>query len=81
MKLVKITKANIELLNAIMDLIFDEWGESFSCSKEEKLNRLKTPILTKFSVKPSIVRNCILFNDYFNMYFFTFMKNKLFFSN
>ena len=44
MQLIKITKANIELLNEIMDLIFDEWGESFSCSKEEKLNKLKTPI-------------------------------------
>ena len=42
---VKITKSNIHLLDEVMDLIFDEWGESFSCSKEEKLNKFKTPIL------------------------------------
>ena len=45
MQLIKITKSNIEQLNEIMDLIFDEWGKSFSSSKEEKLNKLKEPIL------------------------------------
>ena len=46
MQLIKITKSNIELLNEVMDLIFDEWGENFSCSKEEKVNKLKAHILT-----------------------------------
>ena len=41
MHLIKITKSNIELLDNVMDLIFDQWGESFSCSKEEKLHKLK----------------------------------------
>ena len=45
MHLIKITKSNIELLDNVMDLIFDQWGESFSCSKEEKLHKLKEPIL------------------------------------
>ena len=45
MKLIRVTKSNIELLNDVMDLIFDEWGESFSSSKEEKLNKFKQPIL------------------------------------
>ena len=45
MQLIKITNSNIELLDDVMDLIYDEWGESFSCSKEEKLNKLKGPIL------------------------------------
>ena len=45
MQLIKITKSNIEFLDDVMDLIYDEWGKSFSCSKEEKLNKLKTPIL------------------------------------
>ncbi|MFQ6752358.1 MAG: GNAT family N-acetyltransferase [Clostridia bacterium] len=45
MELIKIAKSNIELLGDVMDLIFDEWGDGFSCSKEEKLNKFKTPIL------------------------------------
>ena len=45
MELIKIDKTNINLLSDVMDLIFEEWGETFSCSKEEKLNNFKKPIL------------------------------------
>ena len=45
MQLIKITNSNIELLDDVMDLIYDEWGKSFSCTKEEKLNKFKEPIL------------------------------------
>lgn len=45
MQLVKITNSNIELLDDVMDMIYDEWGKDFSSPKEEKLNKLKQPIL------------------------------------
>ena len=45
MELVKISKDNIELLDDVMDMIYDEWGKDFSSPKEEKLNKLKQPIL------------------------------------
>ncbi len=45
MKLIKISKENIQLLEDTMNLIYDEWGKTFSSSKEEKLNKIKGPIL------------------------------------
>lgn len=45
MQLIRITKENIEEVDNIMQMIYDEWGSTFSSPKEEKLNRLKTPIL------------------------------------
>lgn len=45
MELVKISKENIELLNNAMELIYEEWGENFSSSKEIKLNKIKREIL------------------------------------
>lgn len=45
MKLIRISKENIEKLEDVMNMIFDEWGETFSSSKEDKLNKLKSAIL------------------------------------
>lgn len=45
MKLINITKENIEKLSDVMDMIYDEWGKTFSSTKEEKLNKIKKPIL------------------------------------
>ena len=45
MKLIKINSKNIDLLNNIMDMIYDEWGKTFSSSKEEKLAKFKMAIL------------------------------------
>ena len=45
MNLIKITKENLTLLNDVMEMIYDEWGLTFSSSKEEKLNKTKQSIL------------------------------------
>lgn len=45
MELIRISKENIELLDDIMDLIYEEWGLTFSTPKDEKLNKLKEPFL------------------------------------
>ena len=44
MKLIKIVKENIDLAESVMELITNEWGATFSSSKEEKLARLKESI-------------------------------------
>ena len=38
-------KDNIEELSTVMDMIYDEWGAGFSCTKEEKLSKIKTALL------------------------------------
>ena len=45
MELIKVNKSNTSLLDDIMDLIYDEWGSSFSVTKQEKLSKFKTLIL------------------------------------
>lgn len=45
MNLIKISRKNIKLLNEVMDIIYDEWGSTFSSSKEEKLKKIKQSII------------------------------------
>ena len=45
MKLVSINSENIDLLNCVMDMIYDEWGSNFSSSKEDKLEKIRNEIL------------------------------------
>ena len=45
MNLIKISRKNIQLLNEVMDIIYDEWGSTFSSSKEEKLKKIKQSII------------------------------------
>ena len=44
-ELIKVSSLNIYLLEHIMDMIYEEWGKTFSSSKEDKLLKLKTPIV------------------------------------
>lgn len=45
MKLTQITPNNIDQLDIVMDMIYEEWGSTFSSSKESKLQKLKEGIL------------------------------------
>ena len=46
MHLVLVSKDNIHELDRAMDMIFDQWGDGFSSSKESKLNKIKSLILS-----------------------------------
>lgn len=46
MKLIKVQEANIDEIENVMDLIFDEWGSTFSSSRESKLEKIKNAILS-----------------------------------
>ena len=45
MHLVLVSKDNIHELDRAMDMIFDQWGDGFSSSKETKLNKIKELII------------------------------------
>ena len=44
MELIKITNTNIELIDDVMEMIADEWGDTFSSSKSEKALKFKNSI-------------------------------------
>ena len=43
MKLIHINK-NIDYLEPVMNIVFNEWGKNFSSSKESKLNKIRQAI-------------------------------------
>lgn len=46
MELIKVQENNINEIENVMDLIFDEWGSTFSSSRESKLEKIKNAILS-----------------------------------
>ena len=45
MELIRIQDYNIDEVENVMDLIFDEWGDYFSSSRELKVDKIKSSIL------------------------------------
>ena len=45
MELVIINKENLFELDSIMDMIYEEWGRTFSSSKQVKLSKIKQAVL------------------------------------